>query len=178
MAATTLFSGEGFTVRPLDRSEQDAVQTLMTACDDYAVMLTGKPHGPEAASDVFTSLPPGKDYTDKFVLAVDTPDKPLIGIIDAIRNYPEDGVWFIGLQLLHPAHRSQGLGEKVYEAFAEWAFSQGCDIVRLGVVKQNERGLQFWTKVGFQEVARQPMSFAGKDTEAVIMQDVLVADPE
>jgi GNAT superfamily N-acetyltransferase len=176
--SNTLFAGEGFRVRPLTATDAASVQAFLMACDDYAVMLTGKPHEADAAAQVFAALPPDKTAADKFVLAIDAPDRPLIGLIDAIRDYPEPGVWFLGLMLLRPDERSQGTGEKVYAAFAEWVFGQDGDIVRLGVVKQNERALAFWTKAGFQEVARQPMRFADKDTEAVILQDVLVADPE
>jgi ribosomal protein S18 acetylase RimI-like enzyme len=178
MPTSPLFAGESFTVRQVTTTDEAGVQAFLTACDDYAVMLTGKPHDSDAAAQVFAALPPDKTAADKFVLAIEAPDRPLIGLIDAIKDYPEPGVWFLGLLLLHPDARSQGLGEKVYAAFAEWVFAQGGDIVRLGVVKQNERALAFWTKAGFQEVARQPMRFADKETEAVILQDVLVADPE
>jgi GNAT superfamily N-acetyltransferase len=178
MSTTTLFQAGDASVCQLASSAQTSVQTLLEACDDYAVMLTDKPHGAEAAADLFAALPPGREPADKLVLGIMGPSGDLIGILDTVRGYPEPGVWFLGLLLLHPAHRGSGLGAKVYEAFAEWAFAQGCDVIRLGVVRQNERGLAFWTRQGFQEVARQPMQFAGKDTEAVIMQDVLVADPE
>jgi RimJ/RimL family protein N-acetyltransferase len=177
MSAQPLFSGDGFTIRPLATSETEAVQALLVACDDYSVMLTDKPHGPDAAAEVFAALPPGKEQASKLVLGIEA-DGGLIGILDAIRDYPEPGVWFLGLLLLRPEQRTRGLGAKVYEAFSEWAFAQGCDVIRLGVVSQNARAEAFWKRLGFQEVTRQPMQFAGKDTEAVVMQDVLVADPE
>lgn len=177
MADMPPFSGDGFTVRPLGQADVPAVQDLLVACDDYAVMLTEKPHGPEAAAEVFAALPPGKAADDKLVLGIER-DGALVGLLDAVRDYPEPGVWFLGLLLLRPEVRSHSLGAKVYRAFADWAFEQGCDVVRLGVVAQNPRGAGFWQRQGFQEVARQAMTFAGKDTEAIIMQDTLVADPE
>lgn len=177
MSTQALFAGEGFAVRQLDRSDIEAVQALLVACDDYSTMLTDRPHGPEAAAEVFAALPPGKDDASKLVLGIEA-DGALVGVLDAIREYPEPGVWFLGLLLLRPEKRSGGLGARVYKAFSDWAFEQGCDVVRLGVVAQNPRGAGFWQRRGFQEVARQPMTFAGKDTEAIIMQDTLTADPE
>ena len=172
------FAGDGFAGLPLDAADQPRVQALLTACDDYALMLTGQPNPPDAAATLFASLPPGRGPADKLVLGIQEPDGTLIGLIDVVREYPDPGVWFLGLLLLHPAHRSRGLGTRVYDAFAEWAFAEGCDIMRLGVVQQNEAALRFWSRIGFQEVARHPVQFGGKPTEAVILPDVLVADPE
>ncbi|MBC7542765.1 MAG: GNAT family N-acetyltransferase [Candidatus Sericytochromatia bacterium] len=178
MTEAVTFEAGGLTVRQLDRTAQEGVQTLLTACDDYAVMLTGRPHGPEAATDLFAALPPGRDEADKLVFGIGAPEAPLIGIIDMIREYPEPGVWFLGLLMLDPAHRSQGLGAQAYEALAEYAFAEGCDSIRIGVVKENERALTFWSRQGFHELVRQPLRMGDKDTEAVIMEDVLVAADE
>jgi GNAT superfamily N-acetyltransferase len=73
----------------------------------------------------------------------------MFGTLCALRNYPGPGHWYLGLLLLAPAWRGQGLGRRVYLAFEAWVAGQGADSDLLSVVEANTRAASFWESLGF-----------------------------
>jgi GNAT superfamily N-acetyltransferase len=92
----------------------------------------------------------------------------LIGLIDAVEGYPDEGAWWLGLMLIDPEYRGKGLGHKLYQAFENWILEQGAVGVCLGVVEENDKALAFWGSLGFQEHDRQPSRQFGDKTHAII----------
>ena len=65
-----------------------------------------------SVSGILNACPPSKDiHKDKFVLGL-YDGHTLIGLVDILRDYPQNGVWTIGYLLIHPKYRCQGLGSK------------------------------------------------------------------
>lgn len=173
MTTTSLFPLDGYVAGRLQADQAPEVQALCEACQDYHEMLEGAPAGPEAGESTFAALPPGKAYDDKYVIALRDGAGSLIGIIDLIRDYPEPGVWYIGLLLLHPDHRGRGLGQATVEALADWVQAQGGMALGLGVVNQNKAAVRFWRAAGFQELNRRLMRFGSKDSIVLVMRRAL-----
>ncbi|WP_455392617.1 N-acetyltransferase family protein [[Eubacterium] cellulosolvens] len=48
--------------------------------------------------------------------------------------------------------RNQGVGTKLLESFAAWARERGMKYISLSVVPENESGIKFWQKQGFEIV--------------------------
>lgn len=173
MTTTPLFPLDGHVVERLQADQAPEVQSLCEACHDYHERLEGAPAGPEAGESTFAALPPGNAYDDKYVIGLRDGAGSLIGVIDLIRNYPEPGVWYIGLLLLHPAHRGRGVGQATVSALAAWVQTQGGVALGLGVVNQNKTAVRFWRAAGFKELNRRLMRFGSKDSIVLVMRRTL-----
>ena len=136
-----LLSGEAREMRGLQRVLDDS--------PGHAERMTGAPPGAADAQSVFTVLPDGKGYDDKFVFGIED-GGAMVGCIDVIRGYPDDGTAHVGLLLIAEAHRNRGLGSAACAAreriVSGWP---GCATVRLGVLRDNRRAHAFWTRLGF-----------------------------
>jgi GNAT superfamily N-acetyltransferase len=156
------FTLPGYSVRLLSLADQQAAQMLLEACTDYSLLAAGQPVSPEAGVRLLVDGPPGKPAEDKFVSGLFSSADELVGVIDAIRDFPEMGTWFIGLMLVDPAQRSQGLGKAAVQAFEEWVSESGAREIQLEVWEQNVRALKFWQGCGFQIIYHQPPRRFGK----------------
>ncbi len=164
----TLFPLLGWRVKLLQPEDTATLQTLLERCADYSRLVTGSPPGPAAAASLLTDCPPGKTVSDKCAIGIFTERQELTGVLDAVRGYPTPVDWWLGLLLLDPAVRGQGLGQRLYQAFEGWAAQQGARCIYLGVVEDNQAAYRFWRKTGFQEVERQPARQFGVAQHVVI----------
>ena len=163
-----LFEIPGCTALQLDQQALPSIQTLLEKCDDFYILVSGLPAKPDDPQELFTDLPPGKTYADKTVIGFYKGGE-LIGILDSIRGYPAQGDWFIGLMVLDPAERGNGLGRSLLDAYESWAASFGAQVVWLGVVEENQRGLKFWQQSGFQVIEKRPPRRFGNKEQAVYL---------
>lgn len=154
----TLFHTWRAQVLLLDPSTDASVlQGVLESCRDYFELVTGLPADKDEATRMFQALPEGKGCEDKFLLGIFSHDAAPIGVIDAIRDYPELGVWTLGLLVLRPDQRSMGLGEEVYREFERWAAGSGAKVIRIGVAANNGNALRFWSRLGFEPKERKRM---------------------
>lgn len=173
---------EGYSFTYLTPQELPLVQTFCEQCAREIEQSTylqpglslehvlGLPPGPAMAQELAHALPAGKGYEDKLLMGIFARPDHLIGLLDVIRDYPVQGEWWLGLLMLEPAQRGQGLGEKICRAFEQWAKDAGARYLRLVVSVQNRRGHQFWQRLGFEELERRARKLAdGQDSEAIIM---------
>jgi GNAT superfamily N-acetyltransferase len=163
-----LFTLDGYIIRLLGRGDLSALQDLLVACTDYSILVDGSPADKHAAASLLESLPDGKSIEQKKLIGVFQQTGGLVGILDAIQDYPADGAWWVGLLLVDPSLRNQGLGRKIYYAFENWIYRQGCIGVCLGVVEENDQAFKFWISLGFEEYARQPARQFGNKTHTII----------
>lgn len=159
----------GYKVRPLQPGDEGLVQALLEDCADYFELVTGLPPGPSAGASLLAERPEGRGPEDKFVFGVFAEPAGLIGALDVIRDHPHPRDWFIGLMLLSPPHRGQGLGRRLYLALETWAAGQGAQSILLGVVQQNERACRFWKRLGFEPIEKRPPARHGNRESAVIV---------
>ncbi len=165
---------EGYTLAALSPTEEPLVKALCERCADYIELVAGLPPSPELARDLYTLLPAGKGYEDKILIGIFAGPAELVGLLDAVRDYPTQGVWFLGLLLLEPARRGQGLGEKIYRTFEGWAKTLGAQSIRLSVAQQNEKASRFWQRLGFEEIERRPPEvFGAKESIFILMSRTL-----
>jgi GNAT superfamily N-acetyltransferase len=164
----TLFAPTGFfAARLYPERDTAALQTLLEACADFSDLVEGLPPGATAAREAFEETPPGKAPDDKFLVGLFDAAGNLTGVLDAIRDYPEPGEWFIGLLLLHPDRRGHGAGQRIYGAFEAWAAGSGARSIGLAVVEANERAYRFWQRMGFGLVRTTPLRRFGQKEHAV-----------
>jgi GNAT superfamily N-acetyltransferase len=138
--------------RPLTvERDAQALQALYDRCVDFALLSDGEPAAPTAGRNEFTAVPEGWTLADKFVFGVFAAER-LIAVIEGIRHYPEPGSYWLGLLLLDPDHRRQGLGSASYRAFESWARAEGAGEIQLTVIEDNAPALAFWSRMGFARV--------------------------
>ncbi len=101
----------------------------------------------------------------------------LVAIADALRNYPHDGIWWLGLLLVAPGSRGHGLGRRLYAAFESWATAQGATELRLCVQAQNTRAHEFWQRLGFVALRSQPLTLRGLTSQVTIYCRSVVGSP-
>ncbi len=159
-------------VHVLTANDGDKLQMLFEKCTDYFELIQGYPAGPAESQSLFSALPEGKAYKDKYLLGVfSNATDWLVGIIDLIRDFPTCGEWMLGLMLLDPDYRALGIGSQVFQAITGWCQSSGAASIRLGVVEDNTAAVRFWQTMGFKEIDRKPFQHHGsKDHTTIVMR--------
>ncbi|NJO43389.1 MAG: GNAT family N-acetyltransferase [Cyanobacteria bacterium RU_5_0] len=140
----------------------------------FAILTDGQPPSPTAARDEFDAVPDGKTTQDKYIFGLFDSQNDLIGMIESIRHYPDNQTWWIGLMMLSPEQRGQGLGSEFYQAFEDWVSVQAVKQVSLSVVEANKPGLHFWKGLGFEIVRKtEPRQFGNKAHAVYVMRRVV-----
>jgi ribosomal protein S18 acetylase RimI-like enzyme len=157
------FDAGRFRLKPL-RPESDgaAIDDLAQRCADYTLMLTGEPPSHDSSADFFAAIPEGKTRDDMLKLGVFDHAGKLIGLVDIARDHPAPGTWYLGLLLIDPAARSQGIGAAVVRGVKAQAARSGATRLMLSVVAENERALKFWTSLGFGVTRELPAKRFGR----------------
>jgi GNAT superfamily N-acetyltransferase len=177
--ATPSAIGRAIAIRRLEggAAELRDLQRVLEAAPDYARRVTGLPPGNADAQSVFTALPEGKTYADKFVFAIDR-DREMIGCADLIRGYPHPATAMLGLLLLSESQQRRGMGRRAYCLLEEIVRSWGsCARVRIGVVRTNEQVTPFWTQLGFTPTGEvRPYRHGAVASEVLVLEKRLLPD--
>ncbi|WP_102399354.1 GNAT family N-acetyltransferase [Haloimpatiens massiliensis] len=159
----------GYMIKYLSKEYSNIVENLCEKCSDYYILHQGTIPSKEEIDEIFISLPPNKNYEDKFVLGI-YKFHELIGIVDIIKDFPTIGEWMLGLILIEPEERGNGLGKMVHEALAIWAKDLGAKSFRIGVIEDNDRGINFWSTLGYKSIKKVNMNFKVKSHVVNVMR--------
>lgn len=166
----------GYLAKFLKLEDAAVLQNLYEQCMEFALLTDGQPPSLTAARDEFDALPDGKTTEDKYILGLFNPQNDLIGMIESIRHYPDNQTWWLGLMMLSPEQRGQGLGSAFYQAFENWVSAQGVKQVSLSVIEANKLGLQFWKSLGFEAIRKtEPRQFGNKVHAVYVMSRPVAA---
>lgn len=144
-----MFQVDGRSVVQLGAEDVPALRRLVERCHAFMTLVYGAVE-PDAAEQILEGLPPDKTLEDKFALGLYAEGtKELVGLIDAVRAFPEPDEWIIGMLLIDPSHRRAGLGARFVTAFEQWVRGQGASGIRLVVQEQNPDALRFWMRQGY-----------------------------
>jgi ribosomal protein S18 acetylase RimI-like enzyme len=164
----------GYSMHRLTFEDIGAIQELSEKCLDFMLLVDGRPAEPASVEEDFLFVPPGHTVDNKFVFGIFDAHKEMVGILDTMCGYPEEDTWWIGLLMLAPETRSKGNGEKVLEGFTAYVQVQGCQAIMLGVVEENQRAQQFWSRMGFESVRKtEPQEFGNKTHVVIVMRKEL-----
>ena len=141
-------------VKVLQIDDASILQELYEKCADYNYLMEGQPPSPTAALDEFTAIPEGRSLHDKYMLGIFAPRGRLIGLLEGMRNYPEARSLWVGLIMLDPTYRRQGLLVPLLAEFERYLAGQGIDYVMGSVVQANDKVLRLWRQMGFEVVRR------------------------
>ncbi len=136
-------------IRSLDPvADLAAVQDLCVRAADYIVMETGASPKQDYAAKLLAEAPPNLAPEDVFSFGAEV-QREICGIVTCLRNFYEQGEWYMGLLLLDPAARGAGLGSRMVRHVFDFASSEGATCIRVAVLDVNERGRAFWDAQGF-----------------------------
>jgi GNAT superfamily N-acetyltransferase len=162
-----IFKAEDYSAVHLGEDDIPDLQDLLEKASDYELLISGEPPSPWAAQELLEDCPPGKTLDDKFTLGIIDGSAVLVGVMDVVRDYPEPGVWWIGLLLFDPIKRSHGMGQVIYNSFEQWAAQSGASQIGLGVVEKNFHAARFWSRLGFVTLERKSQHL-GKEDQVIL----------
>ncbi len=157
-----------------ERTEMDALQQVLEDSAEYLYRITGHPPGSADAQSLYSILPEGKSYDDKFVYGIYF-EEQMVGCADVIRGYPKACIALLGLLLVEEAHQGKGIETIAYRSL-EQNIRKWADVTHLQVqvVRTNEQALPFWSGEGFEETGEvKPYRYDKLVTEAVILEKAL-----
>jgi GNAT superfamily N-acetyltransferase len=157
-------------VRFLTTADALIIQDLIERCADYAWLAAGQAPQPGDGEKLLIDRLPDKSLADKITLGFFDAADRLIGVLDAVRHYPEAGIWYVGLLMIDPDFRQRGLGASIVRAFEAWSIGLGTHAIRLGVYPQNDKAHRFWRRMGFVEIERHPQQFGVLDNIHITLQ--------
>jgi len=88
-----------------------------------------------------------------------------IGLIDFLRNNPNDGCPWLGLLMIHSDYHAAGYGRRAYASFVEQFVLHQYPKLRIGVLRSNVKALAFWTSLGFCPF--KTSTWRGKDVDCL-----------
>jgi GNAT superfamily N-acetyltransferase len=168
MRSDRLGPDQSFHTRLLSPEDLDDLQTLLDRAGDYFEVATGKMPASDEARRAFVAGPSGKAVNDKRIIGIFNQEKQLVGVLDAITDWPTDRVWTMGILLLDPAVRGRGLGAATLLAYEAWARGQGATGFRTAVVSHHTPGLRFLERAGYERETSLPDYDAGGRRASVI----------
>ncbi|MEW9051001.1 MAG: GNAT family N-acetyltransferase [Neobacillus sp.] len=83
--------------------------------------------------------------TSVFIKLEDT----YIGVIDYLMENPKDNCPWLGLLMIHGDYQGFGFGAQAYALYENEMRKRGVKSVRLGVLSENLKAIQFWNSLGF-----------------------------
>ena len=161
MQRNDLVPGRGYTTRLLTPADLDQLQSLFERAGDYFRVATGQAPAPDEARRAFVAGPPTKSVNDKRVIGLFDAGGTLVGVLDAITDWPADDTWTMGMLLLDPATRGAGVGRSLLAAYEEWAASEGARGFRTALVAHHDAGRRFLERAGYEPESTLPDYDAG-----------------
>lgn len=117
----------------------------------FFLLTEGKIASEQSMINNIFSLPPNFDRANKFHLVL-LENGLAVGLLDLLAGYPKEDFLWIGLLLINVHKQNKAIGSNIVTATLKAAQKSKFSLVRLGVIKQNIRGLRFWKKMGFVEI--------------------------
>jgi ribosomal protein S18 acetylase RimI-like enzyme len=158
-----------YTIRLLSCVDEFSVQALCERCSDFSMLIEGRLPENYAGHEILFDLPPNKDLKDKFVFGAYKENDFLIAIIDLVKDYKVNGEWTLGLMMIDPNERGNGLGRRLHEFAKALVLESKGKSLRIGVVEENKRAYKFWVEMGYTEVNRVKAKYGNKEHVIIVM---------
>lgn len=158
-----------YNIRLLSGDDEADVQDLCERCSDFSELIEGRQPEKDAGHNILFDLPPGKELKDRYVFGVYKENNVLIAVIHIVKDYKAAGEWIIGLMMLDPSERGNGLGRKLHELIKSWVSEEKGRTLIIGVVEENYRGYKFWREMGYVEVGRVKQTYGNKEHTVIVM---------
>ncbi len=140
-----------FEIRSVGEEDLTTVLALMEGNAPYYEIQSQEMPSLRSIREDMAALPPRCTQEQKHYVGL-WQDGKLVGVLDLVEGYPRERTLWVGfLMVAAPLHR-QGVGRTIVQALPGAAADAGMDSLRLGCLKGNESGHQFWNAMGFQDL--------------------------
>lgn len=133
----------------MEPEDEPGVAEVLGACDDYLVAATGSPALPADVQSLFYALPDGADYRQKHLLVL-CDGAAVIGVVDAVEGHPDPGTCSVGMFLLAPHVRREGVGDRAARYLLKEAAARGIRHVTATCPQRWAPGLAFLRSLDFE----------------------------
>lgn len=137
----------------LTEQDSDAVAALFARCADYFLLQDGEPATQADAGALFHDVPSEKSPADQTVFGW-RDAAGLHAVVAILRDYPDEGLWYLGFAIVGGTRRGQGIGRTLCTMVMEWAREQGAREIRVAVLEDHAPAERFWRSLGFRERRR------------------------
>lgn len=128
--------------QPITEELLEPVLEILNSNFHYNILVNGSPtRSIEEARSEFLN-----QTTESYLIIL---KNKYIGIIDFLKNNPNDNYSWIGLLMIHGDYHSMGYGKKAYLSFEERLKQRNYGNVRIGVLQENTGAKRYWTSLGF-----------------------------
>lgn len=166
---------QNFSIRLLENSDIPLVQKFFENNSDFFLIVGEKPKFNEAER-IFALLPKNKTLDSKFLIGLFEGEK-LIAFVDMIQDYPENNQWSIGYYIIDIDYRNKGIGFELFKGIENILLSLGAKSVQIVIQEQNNRGLKFWEKVGFQKKSERKQEHFSDKNEFIMEKKIEKKEP-
>jgi RimJ/RimL family protein N-acetyltransferase len=157
-----LFETAHFIAGLLSPADLGLVIQLNSECSDFYFLQNGQSPNEADARELFEQVPAQCDPSMKLPIGLFDPQKTLIGVLEVLRGYRTASDWYIGLMLLSPRFRGQGLGAEIHNEFVAHARQAGVRRLMLAVLEANDAGRRFWLRCGYRKIKDYPPRQSGR----------------
>lgn len=136
-------------------NEPNDILKLYQTNESYAKVSNHYPVTMEHVIRDIEERPPATDRSQKHYLSIYDQSEQLIAVIDVIECFSYQGLnkektsW-IGLLEVDQSRHQTGIGRKLTHAIEWVCIQRGQTDLQLGVIRDNQAALKFWTNVGFE----------------------------
>lgn len=78
----------------------------------------------------------------------------LFGLMLKPSNFISPEVTYVSEMIVKEGYRSKGIGEKLLKKIIEFSKTRGIDKIELEITNANERGIEFYKRMGFYDYSR------------------------
>lgn len=126
------------------------VLDLCKRAADYVELETGRAPDMAYVKETMTDAPQNLSVDQLWCWGHTNADGGLIGIATGLKGYYEADDWYLGVLLLEPAARDNGLGTRMARHVIDKARADNAACLRVAVLDTNIRARIFWLRLNFQ----------------------------
>jgi GNAT superfamily N-acetyltransferase len=148
--------------RWLDASSEPELQRLIDACRDDLRLATGSRPEPNEAQVMLHHRPAGVTDDQRLALGIYDEHGNLSAALDAYRDFPRPGAWYLALILVHPDLRGRGVATGLLARLERIAAAHGGEGIHVIAPARNPAVLQLLRRSGFDPQREVTLPLSGR----------------
>lgn len=166
---------EDLSFRALDITDRAHVAEVFQDDGGFSERVNGRPFIDADLEGFFDSVPPEVAAEKKLVLgafqpASDMKREELVAVAHVVKDWPQQGIAYIGLLQVKASKQGRGIAREIHEALRRRI--PDATVWRLAVVDSNSGAMGFWEKLGYQRTGEEKpwVSPTGIRRKAIIFE--------
>ncbi|WP_019156382.1 GNAT family N-acetyltransferase [Robertmurraya massiliosenegalensis] len=131
--------------QPVSLEQMDVLKKIMNSNQEFNCLSEG--HAELTDEEIINMYESSKHQGAVMNFIID--DGHPVGVIDYLMENPSDKMPWLGLLIIDHDFQGRGYAIGAFNKYESLMKEKGIKKVRLGVIKENDRALNFWVKRGF-----------------------------